>query len=67
MGKVEFGLYVVAAIVLLFMVPITLYYLGTLGGVGFSSMANDAVYMGVFLFILFIAIVALSGYMRRRR
>jgi hypothetical protein len=62
--KDELALIVIAGIVLLAVVPLTMYYLGTLGGVNFGSMSNDLVMVGVFLFLLFIAIIAVAGHMR---
>ena len=56
----------IVAIVLMAIVPLSLYYLGTMGGVDFSVMATDAVYFGGLLLVLFIAVVTLSAYLRRR-
>jgi hypothetical protein len=62
----EFKIIVFVSIVILFMIPITFYYLGTLGGVDFSTMSTDLVEIGVFMLVLFIALMALFKYLGRR-
>lgn len=57
---------IMAALVLLFVGPISLYYMGTLEGVNFSNMAILAVEGGVFLFILFIVVYVLMRFMGGR-
>lgn len=61
------GLIAIVGIVLIFMVPITFYYLGTLAGVDFSAFSTNLVTMGIYLFVFFIALLALFSYLNRRR
>lgn len=63
--KDEFALVIIVGIVLIFLLPAMFYYLGTLAGVNFAAMSVNLVQIGVFLFILFIAVLALYGYLRR--
>ena len=66
MVRDEYAMIGIVAIVLMAIVPLSLYYLGTLGGVDFSGMADNAVYFGGLLLVLFIAVTFLSAYLRRR-
>ena len=63
--KGEIGALAIVILVLMAIVPLTYYYLGTLAGVDFSAFAVDLVYMGGFLSILFLAVAALVSWRRR--
>lgn len=62
----ETALVVMVGLTLIVIIPLVFYYLGTVGGISLASMSTHLVYIGAFLFAMFITVFAISGYMRRR-
>jgi hypothetical protein len=63
--KETIGLLTIIGLILVAIVPLSFYYIGTLNGVNMSLMSEDLVYLGAFMFVFFIALLVLATYRRR--